>query len=60
MSTLDVYETESADTVRSAPYVLRLNFPTEWSKRVLPHFRNTVRLGCRGGPDDGPRAGGGP
>src|SRR5262249_36931266 len=44
---LDVYETESSETVRSAPYVLRLNFPTEWTKRVLPHFRNTVRLGCQ-------------
>ena len=44
---LDLYETESVETVRSAPYVLRLNFPTEWTKRVLPHFRNTVRLGCR-------------
>jgi hypothetical protein len=43
---LDVYETESAETVRSAPYVLRLNFPTEWTKRVLPHFRDTVRFGC--------------
>ena len=55
---LDIYETENADTVRSAPYVLRLNFPTEWSKRVLPHFRNTVRLGCRVVADDGSRAGG--
>jgi hypothetical protein len=44
---LDIYETDSAETVRSAPYILRLNFPSEWSKRVLPHFRNTVRLGCR-------------
>jgi hypothetical protein len=43
---LDVYETESVETVRSAPYVLRLNFPTEWTKRVLPHFRDTVRFGC--------------
>ena len=44
---LDIYETEDAETVRSAPYILRLNFPTEWTKRVLPHFRNTVRFGCR-------------
>ena len=55
---LDIYETESAETVRSAAYILRLNFPTEWTKRVLPHFRNTVRLGCRDRPDDGPRSGG--
>ena len=44
---LDIYETEDAETVRSAPYILRLNFPTEWTKRVLPHFRDTVRFGCR-------------
>jgi hypothetical protein len=44
---LDVYETESVETVRSAGYVLRLNFPTDWTKRVLPHFQNTIRLGCR-------------
>jgi hypothetical protein len=44
---LDLYETETIDTVRSAPYVLRLNFPTDWTRRVLPHFRDTVRLGCR-------------
>ena len=44
---LDIYETENAETVRSAPYILRLNFPTSWTKRVLPHFRDTVRFGCR-------------
>jgi hypothetical protein len=44
---LDLYETETVETVRSAPYVLRLNFPTPWTRRVLPHFRDTVRLGCR-------------
>lgn len=44
---LDLYETETVETVRSAPYVLRLNYPTEWTRRVLPHFRDTVRLGCR-------------
>jgi hypothetical protein len=44
---LDLYETETVETVRSAPYVLRLNFPTPWTQRVLPHFRDTERLGCR-------------
>ncbi len=44
---LDLYETATVETIRSAPYVLRLNFPTPWTQRVLPHFRNTVRLGCR-------------
>ena len=44
---LDLYETEDVDTVRSAPYLARLNAPTPWTSRILPHFRDTVRLGCR-------------
>jgi len=42
-----LYETESAETIRSAPYLARLNDPTPWTQRVLPHFRDTFRLGCR-------------
>src|SRR5262249_55645226 len=44
---LDFYETESVETVRSEPYLARLNNPTPWTQRVLPHFRDVVRLGCR-------------
>src|SRR5206468_4560243 len=44
---LDVYETESVETIRSAPYIERLNNPTPWTQRVLPHFRDTFRIGCR-------------
>jgi hypothetical protein len=42
-----LYETESADTLRSEPYLARLNDPTPWTRRVLPNFRDTVRFGCR-------------
>jgi hypothetical protein len=56
---LDLYETDGVETVRSAPYVLRLNFPTEWTRRVLPHFRDTVRLGCRVALTTGRGQGGG-
>ena len=42
-----LYETESVETIRSAPYLARLNDPTPWTQRVLPHFRDTFRLGCR-------------
>lgn len=42
-----LYETESVETIRSAPYLARLNDPTAWTRRVLPHFRDTVRIGCR-------------
>lgn len=44
---LDLYETASVETIRSAPYVLRLDHPTPWTQAVLPHFRDTVRIGCR-------------
>ena len=44
---LDLYETESVETIRSAPYLERLNHPTAWTQRVLPHFRDTFRIGCR-------------
>ena len=44
---LDFYETESAETIRSQPYLDRLNQPTPWTQRVLPHFRDTFRIGCR-------------
>lgn len=44
---LDFYETATAETIRSEPYLARLNDPTPWSRRVLPHFRGTFRVGCR-------------
>jgi len=42
-----LYETESVETIRSAPYLARLDDPTPWTRRVLPHFRDTARVGCR-------------
>lgn len=42
-----LYETSSVETLRSAAYLGRLNDPTPWTRRVLPHFRDTVRVGCR-------------
>jgi hypothetical protein len=44
---LDLYEVEEADTLRSAPYLARLNDPTSWTRRMVPHFRDTLRLGYR-------------
>jgi hypothetical protein len=55
---LDLYETESVETVRSPAYVARLNAPTPWTRRVLPHFRDTVRLGCRVAASQGRGQGG--
>jgi hypothetical protein len=42
-----LYEVESVETIRSAPYLARLNEPTPWTRRVLPHFRDVTRIGCR-------------
>lgn len=44
---LDLYETESVETIRSPAYLERLDHPTPWTQRVLPHFRDTARIGCR-------------
>jgi hypothetical protein len=42
-----LYETESLETLASAPYLLRLNNPTPWTRRVVPLFRNGNRTACR-------------
>jgi hypothetical protein len=44
---LDFYEVMEAETLRSAPYLARLNDPTPWTRRVVPHFRDVLRLGYR-------------
>src|SRR5262245_21607188 len=44
---LDLYEVEEPETLRSAPYLARLNDPTPWTRRMVPHFLNTLRVGYR-------------
>ena len=41
-----VYDTESAGTLSSPPYLERLNDPSPWTQRVMPNFRNTIRSVC--------------
>jgi hypothetical protein len=41
------YETESLDTLRSPAYLARLGAPTEWTRRILPLYRNNKRTACR-------------
>lgn len=52
-----LYETVDIDVTTSAPYLARLNAPTEWTKRATAHFRDTSRALTRvvasGGPGDG-------
>jgi len=53
---LTVYETEDAAVLSSAPYLERLNAPTEWTRRVLPTFKVMVRNAYRliaASPGDG-------
>lgn len=42
-----LYELADYETLTSAPYLERLNDPTPWSTRMMPHHRNMVRSQCR-------------
>jgi hypothetical protein len=42
-----MYELEDYEILASAPYAARLNAPTPWSTRMMPHHRNMVRSQCR-------------
>jgi hypothetical protein len=42
-----LYETQSEATLTGAPYLERLNDPTPWSRKMMPHHRNMVRGLCR-------------
>lgn len=44
---LAIYETESPETLVSPAYLERLNDPTEWTRRVMPSFRNMIRTVLR-------------
>jgi hypothetical protein len=39
-----LYETADIHVLESGPYLERLNSPTDWTRRVLPYFRNGSRL----------------
>lgn len=50
-----LYETRDATVLSSAPYMERLNNPTEWTRRALPMVRRMVRNAYRrvaGSPTD--------
>jgi hypothetical protein len=42
-----LYEVQSETVLTSAAYLERLNNPTPWSRRMMPHHRNMVRGLCR-------------
>ena len=42
-----LYEAAELGTITSGPYLERLNNPTPWSRKMMPHHRNMVRSLCR-------------
>lgn len=40
---LTLYEIDDPSIATSAPYLHRLNHPTDWTKRATAHFRSTAR-----------------
>lgn len=42
-----MYELDDYATLTSPGYMARLNDPTPWSARMMPHHRNMVRSQCR-------------
>ncbi|MEO8305440.1 MAG: hypothetical protein ABI724_15085 [Betaproteobacteria bacterium] len=52
------YEADSAEVLAGQDYVNRLNAPTEWTRRVVPHLRNVARSICRVAHTSGVGSGG--
>ena len=42
-----MYELDDYEVLASPAYLARLNAPTPWSTRLMPHHRNMVRSQCR-------------
>lgn len=42
-----VYECSSIDVLQSPAYRGRLANPTDWTRRIMPNFRSTLRSACR-------------
>src|ERR1700759_2544755 len=42
-----LYELEQYETLTSKGYLDRLNAPTPWSKKMMPHHRDMARSQCR-------------
>ena len=56
---LTFYETETPQVLCSAPYLKRLAEPTEWTARIMAHFRTMSRSICRVALDQGQAGAGG-
>ena len=54
----NLYEADSAEVLGGQDYLNRLNAPTEWTRRVVPSFRNVSRSICSVAHTDGVGQGG--
>ena len=54
----NLYEADSAEVLGGQDYLNRLNAPTEWTRRVVPSFRNVARSICRVAHTSGVGSGG--
>ncbi len=54
----NLYEADSPEVLAGQDYLNRLNAPTEWTRRVVPSFRNVARSICRVAYTDGVGSGG--
>jgi len=54
----NLYEVQTAAILTGAEYLERLNNPTPWTRRTLPHFRNVSRSLCSVGASLGRSEGG--
>src|SRR2546428_76546 len=52
------YEGAGLDVVAGPDYLQRLNNPSEWTRRMMPHFRNMSRSVCHVWYSEGPGEGG--
>jgi hypothetical protein len=53
-----LYEADSAEVLSGVDYLNRLNAPTEWTRRMMPSFRNFARSQCRVAVTSGTGSGG--
>ena len=54
-----VYECDSVDVLGTKAYLERLAHPTEWTRKMMPSFRNMLRSACRQTWTQGTGIGGG-
>ena len=52
------YLTNSIEVLKSPAYLQKLNYPTDWTRKIMPGFKNNSRSACRQTIDMGMGIGG--